>query len=44
MRVDGVTHLLTFNDVDFRRYTGIVILTPAAVVAASFPAAPPATP
>ena len=38
MRVHGVTHLLTFNDQDFARYTGITVLTPAAVFA------PPPTP
>ncbi|HVK18592.1 MAG TPA: PIN domain-containing protein [Fimbriiglobus sp.] len=31
MHVYGVTHLLTFNDGDFRRFTGITVLTPASV-------------
>jgi predicted nucleic acid-binding protein len=29
MLVHGVTHLLTFNDGDFRRFAGITVLTPA---------------
>lgn len=33
MVVHGVTHLLTFNDADFRRFTAITVLTPAAVLA-----------
>jgi predicted nucleic acid-binding protein len=33
MRVHGVTHILTFNDADFRRFAGITALNPAAVVA-----------
>jgi predicted nucleic acid-binding protein len=41
MRVHGLTHLLTFNDQDFRRFGGITVLTPAAVLAA---ATPPPTP
>jgi predicted nucleic acid-binding protein len=31
MLVHGVTHLLTFNDGDFRRFPGITVLTPATV-------------
>jgi predicted nucleic acid-binding protein len=31
MRVHGVTHLLTFNDGDFRRFAGITVLTPASI-------------
>ncbi len=31
MLVHGVTHLLTFNDGDFRRFAGITVLTPASV-------------
>jgi predicted nucleic acid-binding protein len=31
MLVHGVTHLLTFDDGDFRRFTGITVLTPASV-------------
>jgi predicted nucleic acid-binding protein len=41
MQVHGVTHLLTFNDADFRRFSAITVLTPAAVLAA---VAPPAVP
>jgi predicted nucleic acid-binding protein len=33
MVVHGVTHLLTFNDADFNRFSGITVLTPAAVLA-----------
>jgi predicted nucleic acid-binding protein len=33
MAVHGVTHLLTFNDQDFHRYSNITVLTPASVVA-----------
>jgi predicted nucleic acid-binding protein len=33
MQVHGVTHLLTFNDQHFRRFTSITVLTPAAVLA-----------
>ena len=32
MLVHGVTHLLTFNDQDFRRFTAVTVLTPAAVL------------
>lgn len=35
MLAHGVTHLLTFNDVDFRRYAEITVLAPAAVVASA---------
>jgi predicted nucleic acid-binding protein len=38
MRVHGASHILTFNDQDFRRFGGITILTPAALLA------PPTTP
>ena len=37
MHVHAVTHLLTFNDADFRRYPTISVLTPAGVVAGSHP-------
>lgn len=37
MTVHGVTHLLTFNDADFRRYPTITVLTPAGVLAGSHP-------
>jgi predicted nucleic acid-binding protein len=37
MTVHAVTHLLTFNDADFRRYPGITTLTPAGVMAGSHP-------
>ena len=33
MLVHGLTHILTFNDRDFRRYAGITPMTPASVVA-----------
>lgn len=33
MHVHGITHLLTFNDKDFRRFSTITVLTPAAVLA-----------
>lgn len=32
MRVHGISHILTFNDADFRRFPGITVLTPAGVV------------
>lgn len=38
MLAHGVTHLLTFNDQDFKRFTTITVWTPAAVLA---PPAPP---
>jgi predicted nucleic acid-binding protein len=44
MRVHGVTHLLTFNAPDFVRFTGITVLTPAAVLAPTNPVAPPPPP
>ncbi len=31
MRVHGITHLLTFNAADFRRYPGITVVTPQEV-------------
>jgi len=34
MNVHGVTHLLTFNKDDFRRYTNIVAVSPGEVIAA----------
>ena len=34
MKVHGITRILTFNDADFRRYPGITVLTPVAVLAA----------
>jgi predicted nucleic acid-binding protein len=37
MTIHQVTHLLTFNDQDFRRFTSITVLTPDAVVAATPP-------
>jgi predicted nucleic acid-binding protein len=37
MLVHGVTHLLTFNDQDFRRFTAVTVLTPAAVLAPPTP-------
>lgn len=44
MLVHGVTHLLTFNDADFRRFPGITVLTPAAVLASAPGPPPPAAP
>jgi predicted nucleic acid-binding protein len=41
MNVHGVTHLLTFNKDDFRRYTNIVVVSPGEILAAQ-PAAPAA--
>jgi predicted nucleic acid-binding protein len=40
MLVHGVTHLLTFDDQDFRRFTAVTVLRPAAVLATP----PPPTP
>jgi predicted nucleic acid-binding protein len=37
MLVHGVTHLLTFNDQDFRQFAAVTPLTPAAVLAAPVP-------
>ena len=37
MQTHGVTHLLTFNDADFRRYQGITVMTPAEVLSPSPP-------
>ncbi len=31
MRVHGITQLLTFNADDFKRFSGIIVLTPAGV-------------
>lgn len=33
MSTHALTHLLTFNDADFRRFAGITVLTPAEVLA-----------
>lgn len=46
MMVHGITHLLTFNDADFRRFAGITILTPTQVLSAPvpIPSLPPQTP
>lgn len=38
MLAHGITHILTFNDADFRRYAGIAAIPPASVTA------PPGTP
>ena len=38
MAAHGITHLLTFNDQDFRRYAGITVLTPDAIL--NSPASP----
>lgn len=40
MLVHGITHLLTFNDADFRRFNAITVITPAIVLV---PAVPPST-
>lgn len=40
MLVHGVTRLLTFNDQDFRRFTAVAVLTPAAVLAPPPPPVP----
>lgn len=37
MTVHAVTHLLTFNEVDFSRYPTVTALTPAGVLAGSHP-------
>jgi predicted nucleic acid-binding protein len=37
MNVHGVTHLLTFNAADFRRFTTIQVMTPAAVLSTPTP-------
>ena len=34
MEAHGVTHLLTFNDQDFKRYPNITVMTPAEVIKA----------
>lgn len=33
----GVTHLLTFNGADFRRFTGLQVISPAEVLSGSLP-------
>ena len=40
MQVHRVTHLLTFNDADFKRFPGLTVVTPAEVLAAASPPAP----
>lgn len=42
MQIHGITHLLTLNDADFRKYPNITILTPTGVLAAA--TQPPPTP
>jgi predicted nucleic acid-binding protein len=42
MLTHGITHILTFNDQDFRRYAGITPISPASVIAPSVP--PPGIP
>jgi len=46
MQVHGITHLLTFNDADFRRFTAITVFTPTHVLAptATSPPPPPGSP
>jgi predicted nucleic acid-binding protein len=41
MRARGITHLVTFNQADFKRYTDIMVMTPQEVIN-TYP--PPATP
>ena len=41
MRAHGITHLVTFNQADFKRYTDIMVMTPQEVIN-TYP--PPATP
>lgn len=38
MQRHGLLHLLTFNDADFRRFSGIDVLAPADIVAGRLPA------
>jgi predicted nucleic acid-binding protein len=42
MLAHGITHILTFNDQDFRRYSGITAVSPASVLASIV--RPPSTP
>jgi predicted nucleic acid-binding protein len=37
MLTHGITHILTFNDQDFRRYAGITPIPPASVIAPPIP-------
>jgi predicted nucleic acid-binding protein len=37
MQVHGISHLLTFNDADFRPYHGIRVVTPTQILSASPP-------
>ena len=41
MKAHGLTHLVTFNTKDFRRYTGINAVTPAEVIASYAAKSPP---
>ncbi len=34
MKVHGISHLVTFNDQDFKRYHEITVMTPAEVIQA----------
>jgi predicted nucleic acid-binding protein len=34
MKAHGITHLVTFNHADFKRYTGITVMTPQEVISA----------
>lgn len=38
MNTQGITHLLTFNGIDFRRFPNITILDPHAIAASATPA------
>jgi predicted nucleic acid-binding protein len=40
MLAHGITHVLTFHGQDFRRYTGITVLSPAGVAAPPVPPTP----
>jgi predicted nucleic acid-binding protein len=44
MLAHGINHLLTFNDADFRRYSGITVLTPSAVLVPPPPPHPTSNP
>ncbi len=43
MNVHGLTHLLTFNGGDFKRFQRITVVSPDEIVKAPPPAAPPAS-
>jgi predicted nucleic acid-binding protein len=41
MKAHGITHLVTFNHVDFNRYTGITVMSPQDVISAYPPQSTP---